>query len=57
MLSTKALYARLPSDVLRAVKVDVAQRDMTLQDWILEAVLAKLPTVRVERNGEVSLTE
>ena len=46
MPNTRGLYARIPTEILRAIKIDVAQRDMTLQEWVLEAVQAKLPTVR-----------
>jgi hypothetical protein len=30
---------------------------MTIQEWMLEAVEAKLPTVRAERNGETAVAE
>lgn len=57
MSATRGFYARLPADIVRAIKVDAAQRDMTIQEWMLEAVQAKLPAVRAERNGETAAAE
>jgi predicted DNA binding CopG/RHH family protein len=54
MTDTKGIYVRFPKELIRAIKVAAATRDMTLQDWMTEAVSTNLPAAGTRRNGDIA---
>ena len=39
---TRMVHIRLPEDLHKRLRVRAAEADMTIQDWVTEAVRAKL---------------
>jgi hypothetical protein len=50
----KPMFIRLPADLVRSIKVDVAMSDRSLQDWFKEAAETKLQEHKRERENSAA---